>query len=319
MAAGAWYSNAGIGDANIAVARRTIQIALHESQKNGALMGHPVIMDILSRDEMLGPMIGELGVSISLAALGQGKLAATAEGTEASPTNFSTTNSATVTPARRAYARDVGDFARSLQESLLTGEIAPTVVAMLANEGLKLWFNDWIDRICALASSATYEIGTTATALTWSALQDGVIDFKNRGVSGGPALALITEKGAKDLTSDALALSGAVQFRQNTQGMVSNMDTGAYLFSEWGVDFYLGAELDTDGGDDLGILIGPGAILSKHQRVALPMEAETLVDAGWYTMEARRPGGGVTRVETVSYNAVGILEAGRFAAIRHVS
>ena len=318
MAAGNWFTGAGIGDANITIARRTIQLALHESVKNNAIMGHPVITAMLQTDELLGQLMGELGVSISLAAIGQGKLAATVEGTAATATNFSTSNSATVTPARRAYARDVGDFARSVQEGLLTGTLAPDAYAMMTYEGLMLWFNDLIDRIAALSSSATYEVGTTAIALTWSALQNGIIAFKDRGVSGR-ALGLLSAKGAQDLSGDGLGLAGAVQFRQQTQGMVSQLGDGAYLFSEWGVDFYLNSELDADGADTLGILLSPGAILSKHQRVPLPVEATSLLDAGFYTMEASRPGGGVTRIETVSHNAVGILEASRFAAIRYVT
>ena len=94
---------------------------------------------------------------------------------------------------------------------------------------------------------------------------------------------------------------------------------GAYVASLGGVDVYLNPELDTDGGDDLGLLITDGAIISKHQQVVLPREADALVNAGFYSMELRRPGGSVSRIETVAYNGVAIAENGRMAAIRYVS
>ncbi len=318
MAAGNWYTTAGIGDANVAVAARTIRVALDESVKNNSVIGHPVIREHLSRDVGLGQLMGELGVSVGLAAVGQGSLLATVEGTEATPTNWSVTNSATATPARRAFARDVSDFARSVQDSMLSGDMAPSAYATLVYEGFRLWSNSIVENLMSYASAATYEVGTTATALTWAALQNGVLDFKNRGVADG-ALGLISVKGAKDLASDSLSLGGAIANRMNTQAMVADVRGGAYLFSEWGVDFYLTSEEVADGGDELGMIIGPGAFNLKHQRVPLPAEADLLADAGWYTMEMRRPGGGRTRTETVSHFGSAILEAQRFAAVRYVA
>lgn len=318
MAAGDWNTGSGLGDANIAVAARTLQVALHASVKNLEPIGHPVFQAMLARDAGLGQLMGALGVSISLAAIGQGKLAATAEGTEATPTNFSTANSTTVTPARRAYARDMSDFARSIQESMLRGEIAPDAVALLTYEAYRLWANDIIDRTVALAASASFEYGTTATALTWSDVQTGVMASKNRG-NRGRAIGFLNSNGALDLADDALSLGGAIQWRDRTQQFVADAESGAYLGTEWGIDWYLNSELDTDGGDDLGIVLWDGAVLLKHQRVPLPPEATAMLDLGFLTVEMRRPGGGQTRAETVSYNALGILEAARFDAVRYVT
>lgn len=319
MAAGAWYSSAGLGDANIAVAARTIQVALNSAIKNKALLGHPVVIDLMARDEGLGQLMGELGVSIGLLTAGQGKLASTAEGTEASPTNWSLSNSTTVTPARRAYARDVGDYGVSLQGALLRGEIGPNEIALIAYDALLCWLSDVIDRIAALASSASNEIGTTATALTYDEVEDGVIDFKNRGVVGGTALGLLTNKGAKDLFGDVRSLGGAVQWGAEGAAGIQRLANGAFLGTLAGVDWYLNSELDTDGGDTLGLCVTPGAFLMKHQRVPLQSPAEVLLDMGWYTVERRRPGGGVTRFEYVSHNAVAILEQGRFTNVRYVT
>lgn len=318
MAAGPWYIGSGIGDANIAVARRTIIAALDVSVKNGEIMGHPVIRDLLARDQGLGQLMGELGVSTSLLTIGTGSLAATAEGTEATPTNFSTANSTTVSPARKAYARQMSDFGRAIQEGLLSGALTNTALGMIVYEAMRLWVNQIVNMIVAFASTATYTIGTTAVALSWGALQEGIIDMKNRGVRGR-GLALISAKGAKDLTGDLLSLGGAVQWAAQSQGAIQTMDDGAFLGTFNGVDFYLNSELDADGGDTLGILLTAGALQLKHQRVRLSQAAIGIVDTGFFTVEMRRPGGGIDILETASYNSAAILEQARFAAIRHVT
>ena len=152
MAAGIWATGSGIGDANIAVAARTIQVALDTSVKNLDFIGHPVVMDLMARDEGLGQLMGALGVSVSLAAIGQETLSATAEGTEAGATNFSTSNSTTITPARRELTRDVSDFAASMQESMLRGDLAPSVVATLVLDGMRAWANTVSSLLLATAT-----------------------------------------------------------------------------------------------------------------------------------------------------------------------
>lgn len=320
MAAGNWYTGAGLGDANIAVGPRTLEVALNSASKNQEIVGHPVIQAMLAADLAMGDMAGFLGISPSLAAIGQGKMATSAEGNEASATNFSTSNATTLTPGRREFARNVGDFAVSVQRSMLRGELAPDEEALLALEGYNTWSNDLIDRIVALASSASNTVGTTATALTWQAMHHGVLGFKDRGAGRDRKLALIDLKGAKDLADDALSLGGAVANSAQVQQFLNNGAAGSYIGTFFGMlDVHLCGELDTDSGDTLGILLGPGGVHSKHQRVALPPNADELTDTGLYTIELLRQSGGYNRVQMVSHNAVGIREQGRMAAIRYVS
>jgi hypothetical protein len=319
MAAGPWYSSSGIGDANNAATARGIMAALTEANKNQEAAAHPVMQSMLAKDAGVGQMLGALGYGVTFADLGSGKLAAAVEGTSpVTLTNFSTTN-VTVTPSRKSFARQVSDYSRSLQAGLLMGEIGPDVEALLAYEGTRVWLNSLVDQIAALASSATNTIGSTGVPLTWSALNEGILDLKNRGAAQGRALGLVTVKGAKDLADDALSLGGAVAMAPQIQQLLANASAGAYVGSFGAVDVYLNSELDTDSGDDLGMLLTDGAIISKHQQVALPREADALINAGFYTMEMRRADGGVTNIETVAYNGVAIAENGRMAAIRYVS
>lgn len=319
MAAGNWLTDAGLGDANIAVSAATIQVALHASIKNLEVIGHPVMRGMLARDTGLGQLMGALGVKLSFADLGQGKLAATAEGTEATATNFEEA-SVSITPARRAFARKSSDMARSIQESMLREEISPDAYALIVYEGFRLWANSVVDVTVALASGLSNEIGTTGTALTWAEMSDGVYDLKDRGAATGPALGMVTAKGAKDLSNDGLSLGGAVQMAQQIQQLIPNAGNGAYLGRYFGtMDLYLNSELDTDSGDTLGILLTDGCIQSKHQQVPLPRESFALVNAGFFTVEMRRPGGGLTTFETVSHFGAAEAEDGRGAAIRYVT
>lgn len=314
MAAGNWLTSAGLGDSNIAITSKTIQVAVHASIKNLEVIGHPVIQAMLARDTGWGQLMGALAYGASYGAIGQGKLATTAEGTEATATNFSSAD-ISITPARRAYARKVSDFAASLQAGLLRGELSPDQYALLVYEGYRLWANSVVDVCVALASSASNAIGTTGTALTWGAMSDGIYDLKDRGAAGGGALALISAKGAKDLADDGLSLGGAVQMAAQMQQLIPSAQSGARLGNFFGVDFYLNSELDTSGGDTLGILLTDGGIQTKHQRVPLPVEADTVADAGFYTIEARRPGGGLSTFETVSHFGASVAEQGRYAKI----
>lgn len=318
MAAGPWYSQSGIGDANNAATARGIMAALTEANKNQEAAAHPVMQAMLARDSGVGQMLGAYGFGMTFADIGSGKLSAEIEGSKATPTNFSTTN-VTITPARKAFARQVSDYARSLQAGLLQGEIGPDVEALLAYEGTRVWLNSLVDQVAALASSASNTIGTTGVPLTWSALNEGILDLKNRGAGQGRALGLVTVKGAKDLADDALSLGGAVAMAPQIQQLLANASAGAFVGSFGSCDVFLSSELDSDSGDDLGLLLTDGAVVSKHQQVVLPREADTLVNAGFYSMEMRRPGGGVSIIETVAYNGVAIAENGRMSAIRYVS
>ena len=316
MAAGPWYTSSGLGDANIAIAARTIQTKLNEASKSNALVAHPVMQQMLAADEGLGQLMGELGVSFGLLTHGTGVAAATAEGTPRAATNYSLSNSTTITPARHVFAREVSDFGASVQGGMLRGELAPDQYAMVILEGFEIWRNTLVDKVTALFSSLSNEIGTTATDLTWSAVNNGIIDFKNRG-NTGPALGMLDAVGAKDLMGDIAGLGGAVQWAPQAQQSIQDAQAGSYLGRFFNVDFFLSSSLDDDATDRFGAIIAPGCIQSKHQRVPLPAEADLIADAGWYTVEALRQDGSVTKFNTVTHLAVQLREDARGSMLRY--
>ncbi len=316
MAAGNWYSNAGIGDANQSLITKSIDVALHASDKNGDAAMSPVMQTILARDEGLSNLLGARGASFSFADIGQAVAAATAEGTAAGATNFDE-SSVTLTPARKEFVRVLSDYGRSLSDSLLQGELSPSAMATLVYEGVRVWQNTLLEDIAALASSATYEAGVTGTALTWQAMHHMSIDHRDRGDTGLLHVAL-TAKGVKDLADDAISLGGAVQMSQQVQQFLNGGGTGALIGTFFGNQMiYLSSTPDADGSDTLGLAFSANGIHTKHQRVPLPPEAMTLVDAGFFRQELRRPGGAVSNVSTDMYLSAGIRQAAGLTAIRY--
>ena len=171
----------------------------------------------------------------------------------------------------------------------------------------------------ALATSFTNSIGTTGLALSWSAMQNGIYNMKDRGVTGR-LLAITTVKGATDLANDALSLGGAVQMAGQVQQFINNGGDGAFIGTFFGnMDLYINSSVATSGGDTVGAMISTDGILMKSQRVPLGRSADVLSDTGFFTQEIRRPGGGLDRVETVSYRALGIVEQARVADITYVT
>ncbi len=316
MGAGNWRPDAGLGDANIAIARRTIAAALTAAVKNRALIGHPVMMGMLAQDEMIGPLIGELGVSYGLLTIGGAKAGAKSVGTGTTSTAYSLANSTTITPARKTFARTVSDWGVALQSSLLRGDLAPDQYAMVIYEAFTVWVNTYVDMIVALFATLSNEIGTTNVDLSWSAVQNGIIDHKDRG-NVGPALGVLDAVGAKDLMADTLSLGGAVQWAPQAQGAIQSVLDGAYLGKFFDVDFFLNGELDNDGTDTFGGIISAGCLASKHARVPLPREAIQVADGGWYTVESIRLVGGETQFDIAMHHAAQIREQGRGSMLRY--
>ena len=318
MAAGPWYTGSGLGDANQALVTKTIEVAMHTSIKNLEAIGHPVMRTILARDEGLGNLLGALGMSFSLADIGQAVAAATAEGTAVGATNFDEA-SVTLTPARYEFARVIGDFGRSIGQGLLRGELSPDAYALLAYEGYRVWANTLVDLILDLASTCGTEIGTTGVPLTWQVLQDGCYDLKDAGTSDS-MVCFLSNKGCKDLANDALTIGGAVQMASQVQQFLETGTSGARIGRFFnGLDIYMSSSCDVDGGDTLGMIFSPQGVHTKHQQVPLPPEAMGLVNAGFYRMEMRRPGGAVSNISTDMYLAVGLRQDAATRAVRYVT
>lgn len=318
MSAGQYVTTAGIGDAFVALMVSTIAVGLDPTNLNVEISAHPVMLSIMARDETLSNIIGALGIRVSFVDLGRSKMAATSEGSAPSLTNMTVTN-VSLTPARYAFARSATDWARSIAEQMQTGQIADDVYALMVFDALRTWINTIVNLVVALASSATYSIGVSGSALTFAALTDGLTDMRARGGVGGSGLVLclLSSKGVKDLQNDALALGGAAALAPQMQQFLNGGASGGYIGRFLGaLDIYLCPELDSDGDDTLGIAFTEEGIHTKHQRVPLPSEAIALADAGMFTVEMSRGAGtGTTTFTTSSHVAVGIRQQQGLAKI----
>jgi hypothetical protein len=173
-------------------------------------------------------------------------------------------------------------------------------------EAYSIWGNTVVDLLVALSASAGHAIGTTGTALTWAALQNGAYSFKNDG-NPSDVLALLTLKGVQDLAADSLSLGGAIQMSAQMQQFLNTGVSGAFIgrFMN-GIDIYLNSELDTSGGDTLGFMFSDEGVATKHQIVPIRNSGNPVINAGFFSQEIRRPGGGVDRYSTAMYVGVGI-------------
>ena len=311
MSAGQIVRTAGLGDALTSLTTSTIQVALDPTNLNAQIMAHPVITAILARDEGMGNIFGALGVQMSFVNLGQAKMAATSEGSAPSLTTMLVSN-ISLAPARYAMARSSSDWARTHLEPMLRGEIAPNVYALMLFDAMKAWINTVINMICALATSATGSAGTSGGRLTFAALTDMVTEMQAGGGVGGSGLIimLLDAKGVKDLQSDILALGGAAALAPQMQQFLNRAPNSGYIGRILDcVDIYLCPELDTDSGDTLGIAFTEEGVQTKHQRVPLPAESTTLVDAGFVTVEMNRGvGTGTTVFTATTHPSAGIRQ-----------
>jgi hypothetical protein len=305
MADGPWYSGSGPGDQNQALVTKSLQVALNAATKNGDALGSPVLRAIMAQDKGLGPMIAALGVNVGFVTLGAGKMAATAEGTAASATNYASTG-ATLTPARHAFTRQQSDYGAHLSNGVL--KMTNVQRGQLVLDFTGVWANTYVDEIAALASSATNSSGATGSALTWSTLSRLSLDFRDRG-AGGDVHVMLDKTGVRQLGEDAMSLGGAVQMSQQVQQFLTGGGNRARIGTFFGnLHVYMNGELDTDSGDTLGLAFTADGVHSKHEAVSYPPEAEVVANAGWWRAEARRPGGGVSIFEMESYLAVGIAQ-----------
>lgn len=322
MSAGQFNRTNGIGDSSQSLASSLIKVAIDPTQLNVTIAAHPVMRAILAEDAGLGNVIGALGLQVSFVDLGTGKAASTSEGNAPSLSTMTITN-VTLTPARKAHGMSATDWGRSISQQLLSGDIAPDVYAALAYNALRVYINTLVNEIVSLASSATNSIGASGKALTWSDLFDGSIDMKARGGVGGSGLVLVLldAKGVKDLANDALASGGAIALSPQMQQFLNGGVSGGYIGRFLGAfDIYLCPELDTDSGDKLGIGFTEEGVHTKHQQVPLPMEAISLVDAGFYTVEMYRGAGtGATTFYTTFHLAVGIRQQQGIVKIIYVA
>jgi hypothetical protein len=307
------------------VTLNALRRAITSASKNKAAIADPVMASIIQRDAVLGPVVGALLQRMSLLDLGGGKATATAEGAAQLASAAVTPTNIAPAPTRREYARDLLDSERSQLAGLGMGELPPDILDAFVMEGVDVWGNTVLSDILALATGASYSAGTTGTALSWAALQNGYLDMVNRGAVGEAGVfAAIKVKGIKDVANDVLSLGGAVQMANQVQQFMEVGKSGYVGSFFGGLRLYMLDDVATSGGDDVGVMLSERGVLTAHKVIPLPESATVLVQAGggnWISREAKRSTSlsATTRIETAFWTASAAADPAAMTKLIYVS
>ena len=206
-------------DLFVAAVTGSIGLTLADRTAGGILGNEVIAASYIGKDQFMGA----LGAKMVDIAWGVDKYVAVAEGTPFTVYDLAS-DSATVTPTRRGFARTVSDMFRTM-----FGGLASTITATGGNSG---------------------------GAATWA----HVVAARNTlGIANvaGPYVFLTRPKDWGNISTDALALGGAVARSVETQSYLSGPHPGfkgLYLNGE--VAVYTTAELSASGGDHLSMMFG---------------------------------------------------------------
>lgn len=295
--------------------------AVNAAVKNKAAIADPVIQRILMGDAVIGRFVGHLLERTSLLDLGGSKPTANAEGAAPVAATAVTPVNIAPTPTRYEFARNLLDSERSQLAGLGMDDLPPDILDAFIQESFDIWANQVIYNLLYLAPTATYQLGTTSTALSWLALQNGYLESVNRGASQDGVVCALRLKGVKDVGSDVLSLGGAVQWADQVQQFLQIGKTGYIGEFFGGLRIYMLDDVQVSPPDDIGLFLGSRGAKTVHKIVPLPEgESQVLLqsgDQGWITVESKRDASTVaaSRIETVFHTGAAISDVSDIAKV----
>jgi len=242
-----YTGNEPLSDSLVAAITGAIGMTLLD-RTGGGILANPVIGEnFMSKDRFVGALAG----NIVRVAWGADKYATTAEGSDFTVLDLAS-DIATVTPARRGFARQISDMARSL------GQMDIVAWSNFAAESTIAWQQTVVSVLAALFTSISATGGNSGGAASWGVL---LADKITLGIAlVPPPYVFITR--AKDwgaMSQDALSLGGAIAQDPESLRFKSAVNPGfkgTFLNGE--VDVYVTDELPTSGGDTVSGLFGRG-------------------------------------------------------------
>lgn len=247
MADEIFYS--GLGDqraATILAARFQLLLA----DRDSSVLSHPALWYAgtapIGSTVIQVPRVGLLGYDL---------LTSGTEGTAPANTPL-TDGSSNITVAGYEKIYQAGDIARMTDSlGVLNADMMAMDCAMSAAQTL-------INILAALATGfSTNVVGSSGVDLTVQDFTDGITLLEVAKASG-PLLALLHPTQWGDMRTDSLSLGGAVQYREDAQGIVQGA-RGLYKGTLFGVDCFTSSHCDTsDAGANVnGMIIANGAVL----------------------------------------------------------
>lgn len=238
-----------MSDALVAAITGVIGMTLAD-RSGGGILANPVIAGgLINRDAIMKA----LAVNVVRIAWGVDQFATTAEGTNMTVLDLAS-DKATVTPARKGYARQVSDMARALDAWGITEW---SNFAMDATIG---WQQTVVNTLAALFTSITETGGNTGGAATWGHI---LAAAQLLGIANvAPPYVLITRpKDWGNVAEDALALGGRVQEQGETDAYLRSVNPGFKgIFLGGDLWVYTSQECPTSGGDTVSGMFGSGCL-----------------------------------------------------------
>jgi hypothetical protein len=234
-------------DLLVAAVTGAIGLTLADRTAGGILGNEVISASYIGKEAFLGA----LGAKMVDIAWGVDKYVAATEGNAFTVYDLAS-DASTVTPTRRGFARTISDMMRSFDS---WNELQ---WAQFGRESAIAWAQSVVAMFGGLASSITATGGNSGGSATWA----HVVAARNTlGVANvaGPYVFLTRPKDWGNISTDALALGGAVARSVETQSYLSGPHPGFkgyYLNGE--VAVYTTSELTASGGDHLSMMFGHG-------------------------------------------------------------
>lgn len=245
----------------------------------GSIVANPVIADGFIGKGMFAKALAGKIVRI---AMGADKYATTSEGTNMTVLDLAS-DAATVTPARKGFARQISDMFRSLDSWGAVGW------GLFARESTIAWMQTAVNVFGALATSISATGGNTGGAATWGQV---VADMQTLGIAEvQPPYVLITRpKDWANVANDAFSLGGWVAQSGgevgNLLGAVNSGFKGVFMNGDLYV--YTSSELTASGGDHYSMMFGRGFLAWNAHMPAPSPDTNPLLWTPLYGVETSR-------------------------------
>ncbi len=245
-----YVANEPVSDLTVAAVTAAVGMTLGD-RASGGILANPVLgAGFIGRaafDKALGGSAIDIG-------WGTDRLAATAEGTDATILTL-LSDTATVTPARYAIARQASDFARAMETMGVTDWVNFAVDATLT------WQGSMLDLIMGLASTITATGGNAGGAASWGHVLEAAQLLGIANVAP-PYVYVTRPKDWANVSTDAMTLGGRVQHQGETDAYLRSVDPGfkgIYLGGDLWV--YTSSSPEVSGADNLSMMFGAQAII----------------------------------------------------------
>jgi hypothetical protein len=266
-----------LSDALVAAVTGAIGLTLAD-RSAGGILADPVLAS-----QFIGKAAFEkaLAAKIVSIAWGADQYATTAEGTDLTVLDLAS-DAATVTPARKGFARQMSDMGRSLETWGITD------YANFAMDGTIGWQQTVVNVLAALFTSFSATGGNSGGAATWGTILADMVTLGQANVAG-PYVLITRPKDWGNVAQDAYALGGFAANDPDVAGMRRAVNPGFMgSFMNGNLRVYTSQELPTSGGDTVSGLFGASALAWNAHMPAPSADTKPILWTPLFGVETQR-------------------------------